>query len=95
MDRSYKVSKLLFCCICCLKSCERSMATCGCAALSVSGLCLVYNIALTAFRASTFEVFNVSETVARTVSMLFINLAAYSLSKTDNPRAQVSEKNQR
>jgi len=66
------------------------MATCECVALSVSGLCLVYNVALTAFRASTFEVFNVTETVARSVSILFINLAAYSLSKTENPRAQVS-----
>ena len=65
------------------------MATCECAALSISGLCLVYNVALTAFRASTFEVFNVTETVARSVSILFINLAAYSLSKTENPRAQV------
>jgi len=65
------------------------MATFSTAALSISGLCLAYNVALTAFRASTFEIFNVKETVARTVSMVVINLAVYSLNRFDSPKAQI------
>ena len=66
-----------------------AMATFSSAALSISGLCLVYNVALTAFRASTFEIFNVKETVARSVSMVVINLAVYSLNRFEGSKAQV------
>ena len=65
------------------------MASFGTAALSISGLCMVYNVALTAFRASTFEVFNIAETVACTATVMLVNLAVFSLGKIDSTSAKV------
>ncbi len=48
-------------------------------AVSLSAVCFVYNIALTGFRMSTFELYNPVEAVATTAAIALINAAVFSL----------------
>jgi hypothetical protein len=55
------------------------MFCCTDIAVSLSAMCLVYNLALTGFRLSTFELYRPLEAVGTTASLALLNAAVFSL----------------
>jgi hypothetical protein len=58
-------------------------------ALPLSALCLAYNLSLTGFRLSTFELYNPLKAVATTASIALVNAAVWSLRSGDSTDTKV------
>jgi outer membrane receptor protein involved in Fe transport len=58
-------------------------------ALPLTALCLAYNLSLTGFRLSTFELYNPLKAVATTASIALVNAAVWSLRSGDSTDTKV------
>ena len=58
-------------------------------ACSLSALSLVYNVALTGFRLSTFELYSPLEAVGTSACVAIVNLAMYALNSRQENKMEV------